>query len=172
MKKIKVFMQFLLIALFVPVLSACDQEDDVIDIFTGKTWYLTYIAVDGQNKMYDFWQGNEQAREKSFRTLIGDNYTLIFEGANVNDVARGTFNGRATNATADGDWSADGNNRELNITVKHSGTDADIYLGKAFMDGLKNAFKYGGDNRNLYIYYKDGATVKFLSFAPQRNTGN
>ena len=40
------------------------------------------------------------------------------------------------------------------------------------MDGLKNAFKYGGDNKNLYIYYKEGHTVKFISFAPQRNSGN
>lgn len=44
----KTYIQLLLIALFVPVLSACDQEDDVIDIFTGKTWYMTYIAVEGR----------------------------------------------------------------------------------------------------------------------------
>lgn len=53
-----------------------------------------------------------------------------------------------------------------------AGTDTDKYLGKAFMDGLKSAFKYGGDNKNLYIYYKEGQTVKFISFAPQRNSGN
>ena len=51
----KTYIQLLLVVLFLPVLSACDQEDDVIDIFTGKTWYMTYIAVEGQNKMYDFW---------------------------------------------------------------------------------------------------------------------
>ena len=42
----KTYIQLLLVVLFLPVLSACDQEDDVIDIFTGKTWYMTYIAVD------------------------------------------------------------------------------------------------------------------------------
>ena len=41
----KTYIQLLLVVLFLPVLSACDQEDDVIDIFTGKTWYMTYIAV-------------------------------------------------------------------------------------------------------------------------------
>ena len=40
----KTYIQLLLVVLFLPVLSACDQEDDVIDIFTGKTWYMTYIA--------------------------------------------------------------------------------------------------------------------------------
>jgi len=91
MKKMKTYIQLLLVVLFLPVLSACDQEDDVIDIFTGKTWYMTYIAVEGQNKMYDFWQNDQDARDKSFKTITGDNYTLVFEGANVNDVADRDF---------------------------------------------------------------------------------
>jgi len=170
MKRIKIYIQLLLVALFIPVLSACDQEDDVIDIFTGKTWYMTYIAVEGQNVMYDFWQGNEEARKKSIATLKGDNYTLVFEGTNLENTAGGTFTGRATTANASGKWNANGDNRELRIDVQNAGTDADKYLGKAFMDGLKNAFKYGGDNKNLYIYYKEeGQPVKFMSFAPQRN---
>ena len=49
----KTYIQLLLVALFVPVLSACEQEDDVIDIFTGKTWYMTYIAVEGQTRMQE-----------------------------------------------------------------------------------------------------------------------
>ena len=144
-----------------------------IDIFTGKTWYMTYIAIEGQNKMYDFWQGDQDAREKSFRTIKGDNYTLVFEGAEINGTAGGAFSGKATSASVNGDWSANGDNRELKITIKNGGgTDGDKYLGKAFMDGLKSAFKYGGDSKNLYIYYKEGQTVKFISFAPQRNSGN
>ena len=98
----KTYIQLLLVTLFVPVLSACDQEDDVIDIFTGKTWYMTYIAVEGQNKMYDFWQGDQDAREKSFKTIAGDNYTLVFDGAEVNGTAGGTFTGKATSASVNG----------------------------------------------------------------------
>ena len=95
------------------------------------------------------------------------------EGDSVNDGASGTLSGKATSASVNGDWSANGDNRELKITIKNGGgTDGDKYLGKAFMDGLKSAFKYGGDNKNLYIYYKEGQTVKFISFAPQRNSGN
>jgi hypothetical protein len=97
----------------------------------------------------------------------------VFEGAEVNGTAGGTFTGKATSASVNGDWNANGDNRELKITIKSGGgTDTDKYLGKAFMDGLKSAFKYGGDNKNLYIYYKEGQTVKFISFAPQRNSGN
>lgn len=62
----KTYIQLLLVALFVPVLSACEQEDDVIDIFTGKTWYMTYIAVEGQNKMYDFLARRPGCKRKEF----------------------------------------------------------------------------------------------------------
>ena len=147
-------------------------KETAIDILTGKTWYMTYIAVEGQNKMYDFWQGDQEAREKSFKTIVGDNYTLVFDGTEVNGTAGGACVGKAISVFAHGEWSANGNSRELKITLKNTGTDTDKYLGKAFMDGLKSAFKYGGDSKNLYIYYKEGETVKFISFAPQRNSSN
>lgn len=102
MKRIKSYLQFILLALSIPVLSACDQEDDVIAIFTGKTWYMTYIAAEGQNKMYDFWQGNEEARKQSISTIVGNNYTLVFEGSEINGSAGGTYSGKVTNINTDG----------------------------------------------------------------------
>ncbi len=84
----------------------------------------------------------------------------------------GTFSGRATSVNTSGEWNANGENRELRLTIKNTGNDSDVYLGKAFIEGLKSAFKYGGDDKNLYIYYHEGATTKFISFAPQRNSGN
>lgn len=162
----------LITVLLIPALSGCDEEDDIIDIFTGKTWYMTYIAVEGQNGMYDFWQGNEAARKKSIETIKGDNYTLIFEGAKLETTVGGTFSGRATSTSANGQWNANGDSHKLEMILKNPGTDGDKYLGQAFMEGISKAFKYGGDNKNLYIYYKDGQTVKFMSFAPQRNASN
>lgn len=173
MKRIKIYLQLLIVALLTPVWSACDQSDDVTDIFTGGTWYMTYIAVEGQNKMYDFWQGDQNARIKSFETIRGDNYTLTFDGAELDSSnAGGTFTGRATSAKVSGNWNANGENRDLRIEMKSAGSDSDQYLGKAFVEGLKKAYRYGGDNKNLYIYYKEGANTMFISFAPQRNSDN
>ena len=123
--------------------------------------------------MYDFWQGDQAARTKSFETLKGENYTLVFDGAELgNSIGGGTFSGKATSAKVSGTWNANGENRKLTLDTKSTGTDADSYLGKAFVEGLKNAVRYGGDNKNLYIYYNEGSTTKFISFAPQRNSGN
>lgn len=173
MKIAKRYLQLMVLMALAFVANSCNDEDDVIDIFTGKTWYMTYIAADGQNRMFDFWQGNEEARIKSIATLQGDNYTLRFLGTELANTVGGTFEGRATSASVGGDWNANGKSRDLRIMIKNGGgTDRDPYLGTAFMHGLKNAIRYGGDNKNLYIYYKDGAGTKFMSFATQRNDGN
>ena len=52
---------WLLWMLLCPLLAGCTNDDDVIAIFTGKSWKLTYIAAEGTNKQYDFWGGNETA---------------------------------------------------------------------------------------------------------------
>lgn len=173
MRRIKIYVHLLIVTLLTPVWSACDQSDDVINIFTGETWYMTYIAVEGQNKMYDFWQGDQNARIKSFETIRGENYTLNFDGASLGGSnAGGTFTGQATSAKISGGWNANGENRKLTLEIKNAGNDNDKYLGKVFVEGLKKAHRYGGDNKNLYIYYKEGANTMFISFAPQRNSGN
>lgn len=98
---------------------------------------------------------------------------MRFLGTELTNTVGGTFEGRATSASVGGDWNANGESRDLRIMIKTGGgTDRDKYLGTAFMNGLKNAIRYGGDNKNLYIYYKDDSSTKFMSFAPQRKDSN
>lgn len=35
-----------------PLLSGCDNEDDVIGIFTGKTWKLSRLTNKGSNAQF------------------------------------------------------------------------------------------------------------------------
>ena len=39
----------LLMFSLLPLLSGCDNEDDVIGIFTGKTWKLSRLTNKGSN---------------------------------------------------------------------------------------------------------------------------
>lgn len=162
----------LLTILMLPTLSGCNEKDDVIAIFTGKTWKLTYIAVKGdEGKMYDFWGTNTAAYKSSMDALKNDaNFIVNFEGSDVNGTATGTFSGRATSATINGQWTADGVQKTLKPSnVKVSGNDRDTFLGKAFLNGLKTATRYEGDTDNLFIYYEEGQRTFMMLFHPLRN---
>ena len=45
-----------------PLFSGCNDSDDVAAIFTGKTWKLNYITVDGGHEMFGFWENEEQEK--------------------------------------------------------------------------------------------------------------
>ncbi len=42
----------LLMFSLLPLLSGCDNEDDVIGIFTGKTWKLSRLTNKGGNAQF------------------------------------------------------------------------------------------------------------------------
>lgn len=167
-KLIKNISYLLLVVSLLPILSGCNNEDDVIQIFTGKTWKLSFIALEGTNEQYDYWKGDATARTKSMEALAQEgNFVLNFEGTDLEGKPRGTFKGRAILASISGEWSANGKSNELLLNSKPSQSESDI-LGKAFVFGLQNAFKYEGDNNNLFIYYKEGQTIKRLGLKPKK----
>jgi len=151
-----------------PVLSACNQTDDVIDIFTGKTWKLTSIFYDKGNKddvCMDYW-ANDAAYQASVKLLnTSGNFTINFTGAEMDGDVTGTYSGRSAGSAISGQWQANGKNNYFNISNATGGSGGDV-LGQAYIDGLANADKYDGDtNGNLRIYFKDKAgTRRFLLF--------
>ena len=159
----------LLIIVMLPIFSSCNNEDDVIEIFVGKTWKLTFIAAEGTQKQFNFWgekgmAANNPAYVNSMNALAQEgNFILNFEGSDVNGLPGGAFNGKVTSTSVGGTWSASGKNQNLTINVTGSSSDKDV-LGQAFITGLLNAIRYEGDSKNLYIYYKEGQTTKFMAF--------
>lgn len=176
-KKFKNISFLLLMIVLLPSLSGCNNEDDVISIFTGKTWKLTFIAAEGTNgKQFNFWgeagmNPDNKAYTNSMEARKNDgNFILNFEGTDLNGTAGGSFNGRGITASVDGSWNANGESHELKINLEGKPSEKDV-LAKAFITGLEKAFKYDGDEKNLYIYYKDGATIKYMGlrvFTPQK----
>lgn len=163
-------MRYKLLALLATILllAGCNKEDDVLEIFTGKTWKLTYISTENSHEQYDFWS-NSQESEQSFSALKQPgNFTVTFEGTNLNQTIGGTFNAKAINANIDGQWNANGESHEMhtsNTKVSYSEKDK---LAQAFVTGLQNATRYDGDNNNLFIYYEDkDGTVKRMNLKAQ-----
>jgi hypothetical protein len=154
-----------LILLF-PLLSGCNDTDDVAKIFLGKTWKLTDILEGNLSASSDYWDGDETAEEAS-RALMkeGSNCTIAFSGTITGNTITGTCSGRGIDNSFSGTWDVDGESRTFSSTITPS-TDSDV-LGKAFLDGLNNATSYSGDESNLYIYFKEGEKTRCLLFHVQ-----
>lgn len=172
--RIKHVFLLLIIAIAVPFLSACNNTDDVAGIFTGKTWKLSAILYEKNEKeVLDYWdlttEAGKKAHENSIKLLKEENtFTLRFEGIETSGIITGNFSGIAAAAVVGGEWSANGENQDLSIRQEVK-SDSDV-LGTAFIKALSTAYKYKGDYSTLYIYFKDGATKKvLLLFAPPQN---
>ena len=158
-------LRYLLLLLLLPLLGGCDTEDNVLEIFTGKTWKLTYIALEGQHQMFDFWNEDTDAARRSLQLLEqGSTFIIEFNGSETADYVGGDFEAQAVNRSITGNWAANGASRELSLNnLRTSGNDSDI-LAQAFLTGLQNAVRYSGDSQYLYIYYEDGQTTKCMAF--------
>lgn len=145
---------------------ACNNEDDVMEIFNNKTWKLSRIATEKGKEQ--FYQGlwNNETEEKASRELLKaeGNFTLDFNCAEVNGEVTGTVNVRGVkSAIHDATLKIDGKEHTISIGGKPAGTESDK-LAKVFVSGVQNVFKYEGDTHNLTLYYKDGNTTKVMGF--------
>ncbi len=140
--------------LLLPLFAGCNDTDDVAAIFTGKTWKLNYITVDGGHEMFGFWE-NEAEKKKSIEELNKNGtYNVIFEGVTEGDLISGKIRGTVVASySLAGTWSANGKNNDFNANITE-GNDGGDKLAKSFIQGLNNATSYEGDNKNLYLLYK------------------
>lgn len=140
------------------LMAGCNDSDDVSAIFTGKTWKLNYITVDGGHEMFNFWGSDEAARKQSYQELNTKtgSYNLTFEGTPEGNRINGTVRGTSiAGSSLEGTWSADGESNDFRAAVK--GNHGNDQLAKNFLEGLNAATSYEGDtNGNLYLIYKAG----------------
>jgi len=145
--------------ILLPVLSACNQEDDVIEIFTGKTWKLNFISNSKGNNCIEeyFTNVSSEVRDASMEKMSKkENFTINFTAIEVDGEAVGTYLGRATNSTISGDWQANGKKNTFIITKQANPNNNEDLLGKVFINALITAYKYEGDTAgNLTIYFED-----------------
>ena len=134
-----------------PLFSGCNDSDDVAAIFTGKTWKLNYITVDGGHEMFGFWENEEQ--EKA--SIENGTYNIVFDGTVDGDVINGNIKGSViATSTFEGKWNANAKNNSFKATVTTAGSYGNDRLAKNFIEGLNTATSYEGDSNNLYLLYK------------------
>ncbi len=133
-----------------PLLVACNDEDDIDAIFMGRTWKLSRIML---NKSTSALSPEEQ--EKVSKSA--DNCFIVsFSGE--------SFSGRTLNETFGGTWTVDGKNQAISFTFKGNIPHPTDMASQKMLEILQNANKYGGDTRNLEIRRADDSS--FLLFYP------
>lgn len=159
----------LFILFFLPFLSACNDTDDVGRVFTGKTWKLTGIWDEKKWTMAEIW-GDDKQKEASLKLLEGtNNFIVTFDGTEDKDIITGNFNGRGVGSTFEGKWRANGESNEFSTSnFKQTGGESDI-LAQVYIEGLKSATRYSGDENNLYLYFTyENKTIR-LAFGVKKN---
>ncbi len=160
---------FILLAA-VLTLTACNNEDDVMEIFTGKTWKLTRLTTEGSSIRFlaGLWDNENSYNNSMERLNSSDNYILNFYGdTQSSELIEPTFNANGISARiTNGTWKADGISKDLTLNGNITGSESDP-LAKEFMKGLLLVYKYEGDNRTLTLYYKDGQINKIMGFTAQ-----
>lgn len=150
-----------LFVLLLPLISGCNDTDDVQKIFTGKTWKLNYITTKNKHEMYNFWGDDVAARKESMKLLgNGGTYLINFSGAPIDDIINGSVSGTVVTSNFDGTWSANARNQDFKAKVT-GGNETDI-LAKKFIEILNQATSYSGDTNNLYLYFENLSMVFFV----------
>lgn len=158
----------LYLLLLIPVLSGCNNADDVQKIFTGKTWKMTYITRGKGESWYKF-PGVDETVYKSYDPATGSrSFRLTFTGSTSEDMINGDFIGNGS-VSIKGTWSANGESNQFATIIKSSSvTDSKDTLGKFIIEGLKKANSYEGDENNLYLYFEYENETLWLAFKPDR----
>ncbi len=160
----------LLLLALLPIVSGCNNEDDVIEIFTKNTWKLSRLTTKDSSARFlsNLWN-NEKDYNASMSALNQENnFTINFAGTELNGEIMGTaLDGRGIKATFTGTWSVDGKNKKMAISLKVNGSETDP-LAKEFINGLQKVYKYEGDSNSLTLYFDDGKRTKVIGFTAQR----
>lgn len=159
MKQITLLLTGILLTALFLLVSSCNNEDDVVEIFTGKTWKMSRLTDHGKNPP-QFYQGIWQTDAEKNRSMellnLEGNFEVVFEGSEVDGEVNGTqVRIQGVRSTATGTWQANGKDNTLQIQFqKITGTETDP-LAKAFMAAMRKVFKYEGDINQLTLYYEE-----------------
>ena len=164
---LKQIIQYAILLAWLPLLNGCDEEDDVVEIFTGKVWKLNRLNIEGNSGQFLALWNTEQAYNQSMTALRTEgNYTIEFTAPDAN-VAGGDFTARGIRATVTGQWNADGKSHTISITAaKVSGNETDP-LAKEFVSGLQKLSSYEGDSRTLTLKFAEGQNNKIMGLMAQ-----
>lgn len=127
------------------VLTACSNEDDIEEIFIGRTWYMNGATINGMKLNSDI---------KNFYTDAGERAYYISFSA-------GTFTGVLSEGVFfSGTWSANGKEQTILMTIKQK-PNTQTTFDKQIFNIISSASSYNSgadflslkeDSQNLVLF--------------------
>ena len=140
----------LLIAIL-PILSGCNNTENVKGMITGKTWRLSCF-------MYN---DDLITRYPNVDDIFKNNPNGFYLKFNENN----TFYGQAINCSFNGTWSGDGKTNDFSMNITSiAGDDSQQVIATDFVKAVKAAYSYKGDDNILSIYYKYNGSNEHMVF--------
>ena len=131
----------IIFVLTIAMLSACNNSDDVNEIFIGHNWKLTYIEEGGIRR----WSSQENPYGLTF---AANTFSATTPGG-------GKISGR---------WSADGKTREFRCTNIHTeGISASDTIARQMIQMFTEATSYDGDTHYLQIIKEKNNLMQFYN---------
>ena len=141
MKNIARIAKRVIFALALTAIAACNNSDDINEIFVGHDWRLTYIE-DGEFRRWP-------SQQNTYILTFGAN------SFNATTPGGGKINGR---------WFADGKTREFRCNnISTEGIDANDTIARLMVQMFKEAVSYDGDIHYLQIIKEDNHLMQFYN---------
>ena len=145
MKKIRLIL-YLTTALF--ALTACSNEDDIDEIFVGKTWYMTGIVINGTTS-------SEETRN-FYKDADANCYFITFSSDN--------FQGKlSSDVNFSGTWEANGKHQTITLHLQQKPNPYHLF-DKQLLHILASVKSYKSGADFLHLNDDNQNTIRFGSF--------
>ena len=141
----KVMKTIFTITVMLLALTACNNEDEIDEIFVGKTWYMTGIVINGTT--------SSEETKNFYKDTDANCYYITFSS--------NTFQGKLSSGVAfSGTWQADGKHQTITLRWKEK-PSPDVLFDKQLINILTNAHSYSSGADFLHLNDTNQNTIRF-----------
>ena len=133
------------ITLTLILLSACNSEDDIEEIFVGRTWYMNGIVINGTT--------SSEETKHFYNDTDNNCYYIKFSS--------GTFQGKLSSGVAfSGTWQADGKHQTITLRLKDR-PNADLPFDRQILNILSSVTSYKSGANFMHLNDNNQNTIRF-----------
>ena len=141
----KVMKTLLALTVMLLALTACNNEDDIDEIFVGKIWYMTGIVINGTT--------SSEETKNFYKDTDANCYYITFSS--------GTFQGKLSSGVAfSGTWQANGKNQTITFNLKEK-PNPDALFDKQLINILSNVHSYSSGADFMHLSDNNQNTIRF-----------